>query len=72
MRVGGVARSHQPHSQRVLRTNRQNGRLVLGIAKGDHWAVALPFFEAGNMLVTRNRFPRTALLEAIVRIVNGV
>jgi hypothetical protein len=59
-------------SQVVFEEGILPGAAFLGIAKGDHWAVALPFFEAGNMLVTRNRFPRTALLEAIVRIVNGV
>jgi hypothetical protein len=48
------------------------GAAFLGVANADHWAVALPFFEAGNTLVTRNRYPRTALLEAIVRAVNGV
>jgi hypothetical protein len=48
------------------------GAAFLGIAKGDHWAVALPFSEAGNTLVNRNRFPRTALLEALVRAVHGL
>jgi hypothetical protein len=47
------------------------GAAFLGVARGDHWAVALPFSEAGNTLVNRNRFPRTALLEALIRIVHG-
>lgn len=47
------------------------GAAFLGIARGDHWALALPFEEMGNRLVTRNHFPRTALLEAVVRIVHG-
>jgi hypothetical protein len=45
------------------------GSAFLGIAKGDHWAVALPMSEhpATARLVDRNRFPRTALLEALIR-----
>jgi hypothetical protein len=44
----------------------------LGVAKGDHWALALPFYEAGKRLVSRNQYPRTALLEALVRTVHGL
>jgi pimeloyl-ACP methyl ester carboxylesterase len=49
------------------------GARFLGVLKGDHWAVAMPF-ELGNhaligRLVDRNHFPRTALLEAAIRIV---
>ena len=47
------------------------GARFLGVAKGDHWALALPFYELNDSKVRRevdqNRFPRTALLEAIVR-----
>jgi hypothetical protein len=49
------------------------GGASLGTALGDHWAVALPFSEAHNPIfdaaVDRNVFPRTALLEAMVRFV---
>jgi hypothetical protein len=52
------------------------GSRFLGVAKGDHWAVALPFEElkASDPKLRRrfrnvdhNRFPRTALLESLVR-----
>ena len=45
------------------------GGEFLGIGKGDHWALALPMSEhpKTRKKVDRNRFPRTALLEAIVR-----
>jgi hypothetical protein len=46
---------------------------VLGIAKGDHWAVAMPFSELNDdridRWVNKNRFPRTILLEAAIRLV---
>jgi hypothetical protein len=54
------------------------GATYLGMAKGDHWAIALPFEDlpptdpmAGVLakLVTRNHYPRTALFEAAVRYV---
>jgi hypothetical protein len=49
------------------------GGAFLGTALGDHWAVALPFSEVHNPLfdavIDRNRFPRTALLEAMIRFV---
>jgi hypothetical protein len=51
------------------------GAAFLGIAKGDHWALALPFLEHPVKEirdgVDKNRFPRTALLEAIVRFVHA-
>ena len=51
------------------------GGLFLGTALGDHWAVALPFAEAHDSaldrLVDHNRYPRTALLEALVRFVTS-
>ena len=47
----------------------------LGIANGDHWAVAMPFEDAHdtliNLLVDKNHFPRPILLEAILRFVAG-
>lgn len=47
------------------------GGTYLGVARADHWAIALPFWEkqADAAEVNRNKFPRTALLEAIVRFV---
>lgn len=47
------------------------GSELLGIANGDHWAVALPMSEhpLTQKKVDQNPFPRTALLEAIVRFV---
>lgn len=54
------------------------GATYLGIAKGDHWAVALPFsdvpdtHEAKHVLtrwVNRNIYPRVALFEAALRFV---
>ena len=47
------------------------GSEVLGIARADHWAIALPMSEhpLTKDKVDHNRFPRTALLEAIVRFV---
>jgi hypothetical protein len=46
---------------------------VLGIAKGDHWAVAMPFSELNdnriNRWVSKNKFPRTILLDAAIRLV---
>jgi pimeloyl-ACP methyl ester carboxylesterase len=48
--------------------------VLLGYARADHWAVALPFSRAGGpfgwlarLVVDRNAFPRELLLEAIVR-----
>lgn len=49
-----------------------NGKL-LAVAKGDHWAVAMPFESLGdagvNALLDCNHFPRAALLEAALRYV---
>ena len=51
------------------------GARFLGVANGDHWALAVPFSEHYDprvrRKVDRNRFPRTALLEAIVRYVDS-
>jgi hypothetical protein len=48
------------------------GGSYLGIARADHFAVALPFDAAPEPPkgITRNRYPREALLEAIVRFVS--
>jgi hypothetical protein len=55
------------------------GSTYLGIARGDHWAVALPFEHAAQThpefaaaiatLINRNHYPRTALFEAALRFV---
>jgi hypothetical protein len=53
------------------------GGTFLGIARADHWAIALPFDEIADPVkrrralrwVDKNVYPRTALLEAIVRFV---
>ena len=51
------------------------GAAFLGVAKGDHWALVLPFSEHPvkeiREGVNRNPYPRTALLEAIVRYVHA-
>jgi hypothetical protein len=49
------------------------GSELLGIVNADHWAVALPMSEhpLTRDKVDRNPFPRTALLEAIVRYVSA-
>jgi hypothetical protein len=51
------------------------GARFLGVAKGDHWALALPLYEHPNAeyrkKVDWNKFPRTALLEAIVRYIDS-
>jgi hypothetical protein len=50
------------------------GAQFLGVAKADHWALALPFSEYPDAKVRRkmehNKFPRVALLEAIVRYID--
>ncbi len=49
------------------------GAKYLGAARADHWAIALPFDESPHppKAIDRNRFPRDALLEAIVRYVTA-
>ena len=49
------------------------GAKYLGTVRADHWAIALPFEEAPDRFnaIDRNRFPRDALLEAIVRYVTS-
>jgi hypothetical protein len=50
------------------------GSRLLGAVRADHFAVALPFDASQDaqirQLADRNRFPRAALLEAIVRFVS--
>lgn len=49
------------------------GSKVLGTARADHWAVALPFDKAQDAtirsMVDKGQYPRAALLESIVRYV---
>ena len=49
------------------------GANYLGVARGDHWAVAMPFETSSNKLlrklVSKNHYPRVTLLESLVRIV---
>jgi hypothetical protein len=49
------------------------GARFLGVLKGDHWAVGIPFERAEDPrvrdLFDHNHFPRAALLEAAVRVV---
>jgi len=51
------------------------GAMDLGSVRGDHFAVALPLDTAGNgdlaTALDHNRFPRTALLESLLRYVIG-
>src|SRR5262249_26375318 len=47
-----------------------DGATFLGMVRADHWAIALPFDEASHPKgIDHNRFPRDALLEALVRFV---
>ncbi len=45
----------------------------LGVARGDHWAVAMPFEDTQekwlHRAVNRNHFPREALFESLIRFV---
>ncbi len=49
------------------------GARFLGVLKGDHWAIAMPFElqddSVSRKLSDHNHFPRTALLEAAIRVV---
>jgi pimeloyl-ACP methyl ester carboxylesterase len=49
------------------------GSTLLGFVNADHWAIATPVNRShqtiGSTLVTRNAYPREALLEAILRFV---
>jgi hypothetical protein len=67
--------SNDQDSQMIAEEAIIPGAQFLGVAKGDHWALALPFTEHHdpkiNKAVSKNRFPRTALLEAIIRYVHA-
>ena len=49
------------------------GGKLLGYADADHWAVALPFSQNAKFLsrtlVNKNNFPREAMLEAMLRVI---
>ena len=51
------------------------GSTLLGYARADHWAIALPFGRRypllGKTLLNHNGFPREVLLEAVVRFVES-
>lgn len=49
------------------------GAKYLGMARADHWAIAMPFEESMQppKAIDRNHYPRDALLEAIVRFVSA-
>jgi hypothetical protein len=51
------------------------GSKYLGVLKGDHFAVALPFDKSPDATVRNNmdktRYPRAALLEALLRVVQA-
>ncbi len=46
---------------------------VLGYVNADHWALAVPIARThsiiGSMVVTRNAYPREALVETILRFI---
>jgi hypothetical protein len=49
------------------------GSTLLGFINADHWAIVLPIDRShpfvGSMFVSRNDYPREALLEAVLRYV---
>jgi hypothetical protein len=51
------------------------GAILLGHPRADHWAAALPIADAAPALAAafadRNAYPRPALLEAVIRFVDG-
>ena len=51
------------------------GSKYLGVVKGDHFAVALPFDKSPDSTIRNNmdktRYPRATLLETVVRIVQA-
>ena len=61
-----------PSSRRLVAAVVPGGTL-LGYLNADHWALAVPCARAhstiASVLVTRNAYPREALLEAILRFV---
>jgi hypothetical protein len=61
--------SQDQDSQVIAEEGIVPGARFLGVARGDHWALALPLAEANGkkLRVDHNLFPRVALVEAIVR-----
>ena len=49
----------------------RTGSTLLAFLNADHWAVAVPVAESheiiASTLITQNKFPREALMEATVR-----
>lgn len=49
------------------------GSTLVGYLNADHWAVAIPIARShatiGSLLVTRNAYPREALMEALLRFI---
>ena len=70
-RLGPYAKEHDSHI--LEREAVVPGGKFLGRAKGDHWAVAMPFYgnvsEDALEIINHNRFPRPALIEAALRVV---
>lgn len=70
-RLRPYAREHDSHI--LEREAVVPGGTFLGRAKGDHWAVAMPFYgkvsEDALKVINHNKFPRPALIEAAVRVV---
>ncbi len=68
-----LAYAQEQDSQMILYEAIAPGAAFLGVARGDHWAVAMPFevwnFRPAQRLVNHNHYPRVALLEAAVRLV---
>lgn len=69
----------QEHDSQVIHEDAiAPGATYLGIAKGDHWAVALPFddvppshpaYKVIRQTIDHNTYPRVALLESALRFV---
>lgn len=67
--------SQDQDSQVIAEEGIVPGAQFLGVARGDHWALALPLLGRSDLHVhhvDQNLYPRIALLEAIVRYVHGV
>jgi hypothetical protein len=68
--------SQDQDSQVIAEEAMVPGAQFLGVARGDHWALAVPLAQPSDAHVhkgiEKNVYPRAALLEAIVRYVHGV
>jgi hypothetical protein len=68
--------SQDQDSQVIAEEGIVPGAQFLGVARGDHWALALPLAGRSDIHVHKrldhNVYPRTALLEAIVRFAHGL